>query len=171
MTNDPPTKPPKQDPDNASTWPPPEQEVVEPDKGARFHGILAPKDTRIVLMRSGSVARLKKKGPMYHGKQPGAYSPTGAARFWNPRAIPAGWLTVYPEGDPDPVGEADPQGWDARKVEQTVGDYVLHIMHGGLKTRHQIEFPGARFFVMLGAVLLVIALVGIVLWRRSQLGA
>lgn len=89
----------------------------------------------LILLKDRQVEHRIIEGSTVHGSR-GSYGAEARGMYWNREWIPPGLLAVYSQDDPEPVhAEREPRGYNAVKLEFLTGDYPLHTMSGGLKSR------------------------------------
>lgn len=142
--------------------------VSEPEPPERWRGwraSKAPPATLAILGNDGRVHVPKDAGKVVESPNGGLHVVEASARFWLPRKIPAGWLTVYVEDDPEPVTTRKPAGYGKKTIEMLVGPYVLHLVGGGLREKKP-GFGNLNVPLVVGVLVFVVAIaVGILLFR------
>lgn len=121
-----------------------------------------PPDTVLVLGRNGRATLPREHGPTVQGPNGGLHVREAGARFWVPRRIPAGWLTIYVEGDPEPITTREPLGYGDKTLEMLVGKYTLHLVGGGLKTR--VNIPKGWIVPVLVGLAFTAGILGVGYW-------
>lgn len=119
--------------------------------------------TALILQKKGDVEIVKVEGQKVDASS-GAYVVETAKKFWIGRRIPVGWLTVYVEGNPDPVSERPPIGYDAQTVEVLTGPYIMHVVGAGFQKRFRLKEWQVWALVGVGFVGLVV--VGVIWYKR-----
>ncbi|MCA1818511.1 MAG: hypothetical protein LC620_00400 [Halobacteriales archaeon] len=98
----------------------------------------------------------------------GLYKKEGYARYWLRKPIPAGWVTVWLETDPEPVSMREPVGYGPKTLDLLTGSHIVHVVGGGF----QGTFKVTRWMVwVIVAGIAVAAAMGIYAWYRSKFHA
>jgi hypothetical protein len=126
------------------------------------------KRTSLILKRAGQTRLQPIKGPLVHDEN-GAYGVETRAHFWLAKPIPAGWLVVHVQSDPEPVTDREPRGYGPIDVEMLTGPYLPHVWGAG---QHGKPKTATWIWWVIGAVvaLSIIAVLAIVFWKK-YLGA
>ncbi|HUR61949.1 MAG TPA: hypothetical protein VM286_06250 [Candidatus Thermoplasmatota archaeon] len=107
------------------------------------HSIAAPRwwqskqvtlpNTDVILMRKGTIEQhpIERESitldPEAPGKAGEVYVCDPQLRFWNPESIPAGFVTLHVQGDPEPVTTRRPRGYGSEILWLLVGSWWQHL--------------------------------------------
>jgi hypothetical protein len=139
---------------------PPRPAVARPRKHGYTGLILSKKgDAEIYAMPDGpAIRRPAEKGG-------GLYVKETAARFWVPAPIPAGWLTIWSEDDPEPFTGRDPIGYGSRILDILTGSHVAHVLGLGLRGSKELQ-PWMKWALVALVGVTVLAFGGYWFWKK-----
>jgi hypothetical protein len=122
------------------------------------------KRTSLLLKRAGQTRIQRINGPLVLDES-GAYVVETRAHFWLPKPIPAGWLVVHVQNDPEPVTDREPRGYGPVEVEMLTGPYLPHVWGAGQQGRARI--PVWLWWVIGGVVAVsFFAVLAFVFWKK-----
>lgn len=89
----------------------------------------------LILRKDRRIEVRKVVGPTVKGTH-GLYGQEAKGMYWNPTWIPPGHISVHTQDDPEPIhADRKPRGYNAKFLEIHTGDFPVHTMGGGLKSR------------------------------------
>jgi hypothetical protein len=98
----------------------------------------------------------------------GLYKKEAHARYWLNKPIPAGWLTIWVEADPEPVSHREPIGYGPKTLDVLTGSYIVHALGGGLQGQFKVK---GWMMWLIGGAIAIAAIVALYVWYRGKYGA
>lgn len=139
---------------------PPRPAIARPKKHGYTGLILSKKgDGEVYAMPDGpAIQRRPEKGG-------GIYVKETNARFWLAEPIPAGWLTIWSEDDPEPFTGRDPIGYGSRTLDILTGSHVAHVLGLGLRGKSELK-PWMTWAIVALVVVTLLGFVGYWFWKK-----
>lgn len=106
--------------------------------------------------------------PVVQREGGGIYKKEAHARYWLQRGIPAGWITVWLETDPEPVSMREPVGYGPKTLDLLTGSHIIHVVGAGFQSKFKVN--GWMMWIIIAAITIA-AGVGIYAWYRSRYNA
>jgi hypothetical protein len=139
---------------------------VKPRKMPRLWG--RPKNHAVILQEDGTLDVQAIDGLHIWAKS-GAYTPTAGSRFWLPKSIGPGFVTLFSAGNPEPITRVAPKGFGSAHWAHLVGGKLTQLAMGAFEppTTGLAVKPWVKW-ALLGLVVALV--VGVILYESTQQG-